>query len=339
MQPDITKITIHNNINQILGLLQDLVFMPRLNAITWSNITKQTPSLKIGYPGQHLASLITGMEGERTAARGNDICDGTEIKSCNRVDQLDTCKNCNGKVMRIEMYCPHCGSNNIKRAKDSKWLFGVKNANDLYVLTEQTNRVLFILFDYPNFHNNDFNTIQIQAFEVWNNSPRCSNFRELMTRYYNDIFQFHIGINPNKTPAPYNMWPDLFPFFQCNPIKVFDCIVYNSNTNPQFETIGYIEPHINRDNFPSIIAPINILNVDELRLLSNASDNELIPLINPGYNIHNLRDIFLIENDTTFKREITQGMFGVDEILRHYIPLRTMREPRETGVQVRGARN
>ena len=117
MQPDITKVTIDNNEERILELLNDLVFNPRIKALQWSSITKQTPNLKIGYPGQHLASLIMGMEGERTAARGNDICDGTEIKACNRIDQLDKCKNCGENVMRIESSCPVCDSEILKELK------------------------------------------------------------------------------------------------------------------------------------------------------------------------------------------------------------------------------
>ncbi len=80
------------------ALLQELVLQPRLKALEWSKVTKQTPNIKIGYPGQHLASLITGIEGSRTGARGDDLRDGTEVKSCSRVDQLDTCSNCDSSI-------------------------------------------------------------------------------------------------------------------------------------------------------------------------------------------------------------------------------------------------
>ena len=69
--------------------------------IKWSSITNQTPNLKIGYPGQHLASLITGISGTGTGARGDDIADGSEVKSCSRVDQVDKCENCKSNVMRM----------------------------------------------------------------------------------------------------------------------------------------------------------------------------------------------------------------------------------------------
>ena len=136
MIPKNSFITITDNCNKILQLLQDLVLQPRIKALEWSKVTKQTPNMKVGYPGQHLASLITGVEGSRTGARGDDLIDGTEVKSCSRVDQLDTCNYCASKVLRNEDTCPKCGSSNIKRMDDSKWLFGIKSEAELKLLTE-----------------------------------------------------------------------------------------------------------------------------------------------------------------------------------------------------------
>ena len=339
MQPDITKVTINNNEKRILELLNDLVFNPRIKALQWSSITKQTPNLKIGYPGQHLASLIMGMEGERTAARGNDICDGTEIKACNRIDQLDKCKNCGENVMRIESSCPVCDSENIKRAKDSKWLFGIKSIEELRVLTVQTNRVFLVLFDYSNFNKNDFNTIRIQAFEIWNNSERGSKFRELMEAYYYNIYLFHIENNPKKTPAPYNLWPDYFPFYQCNPIKVFNCTITNANVNPILDIDLLIEPTVNRSTLPSIIAPVSILKINELRLLENAIDADVVNNLNENFTIENFREAFSINVDSSFKSRMIELLKGIDENLRSYIPLREMNPPRVAGTQSRADRS
>ncbi len=339
MQPDTRKVTIDNNEERILGLLNDLVFNPRIKALQWSSITKQTPSLKIGYPGQHLASLIMGMEGERTAARGNDICDGTEIKACNRIDQLDKCKDCGENVMRIERLCPVCNSENIKRAKDSKWLFGIKSAEELRVLTVQTNRIFLVLFDYSHFDDNDFDTIRIQAFEIWNNSERGSKFRELMEAYYNNIYLFHIASNPRKTPAPYNLWPDYFPFYQCNPIKVFNCTVTNANENPSLDIDLLIEPTVDRNNLPSIIAPVSILKVHELRLLENALDENIVDNLNENFTVEDFKEAFSITIDTRFRARMIELLKGIDENLRSYIPLREMNPPRVTGGQSRRDRS
>lgn len=113
MVPDSNYITIDTSREFVCEFLQDVLLQPRLNILKWSEITKQTPGLRVGYPAQHLASLLTGVEGKRTAARGDDLSDGTEVKGCNRIDQLDTCKDCKGKVSRSETFCSHCGSTRI----------------------------------------------------------------------------------------------------------------------------------------------------------------------------------------------------------------------------------
>ena len=94
MQPDKTLITIRDNERLIKDFILDMIITPGRLAHKWAAITNQTPNLKIGYPAQHLASLITGMQGTATGARGNDIVDGSEVKACSKVDQLDKCRNC-----------------------------------------------------------------------------------------------------------------------------------------------------------------------------------------------------------------------------------------------------
>jgi len=161
MQPNKKFITIGDNLNKIKQLLHELVLQPRLNAIKWSAITKQTPNIKIGYPGQHLASLIAGMEGERTGARGNDLVDGSEVKSCSRINQLDICRSCRSPVARLEKRCPTCNSLDIERKNDSKWLFGIRNETELNLLLHRVKRVLLVIGDYPNFDDGDFNTLRL----------------------------------------------------------------------------------------------------------------------------------------------------------------------------------
>ena len=70
MQPDESLITIRDNERLIAEFISDMVISPRQLAHKWSEITNQTPNLKTGYPSQHLASLIVGMKGTATGARG-----------------------------------------------------------------------------------------------------------------------------------------------------------------------------------------------------------------------------------------------------------------------------
>lgn len=230
MKPNSDLITITNNEDLIKQFIKDMIIEPRRKAHYWSRITNQTPNLKIGYPAQHLASLICGMKGTATGARGDDIVDGTEVKGCSKIDQSDKCKDCGETILRTDKICPYCGSTNIKRNNDSKWLIGIRSDDELRMLLEETPRFIFIVTDYPNFEEEDFDTIRIRAFEVWVKSDRCSNFRGLMENYYNYIFKEHKKKDPNKNPAPKNLFPDNFPFYMCNPIKTFECIIEDGLT-------------------------------------------------------------------------------------------------------------
>ena len=171
MQPDASKITISDNLGKIRTFISEVILEPRKRMLKWSAITNQTPNLKIGYPGQHLASLILGMKGTGTGARGDDIVDGTEVKSCSRIDQLDKCKDCKGNVLRSQTVCPKCGSSNIKRNDDSKWLIAVRSEAELEMYLRKIPRMLFVISDYPRFESGDFSSMRIRAYEIWNQSP------------------------------------------------------------------------------------------------------------------------------------------------------------------------
>lgn len=268
MKPNDELITIDDNLNKINDFISDMLISPRKNAHKWSVLTNQTPNLKMGYPGQHLASLITGMKGTATGARGNDIVDGTEVKSCSKVDQSDKCNDCKTTVLRSDKVCPNCGSSNIKRNNDSKWLIGIRNENELRMALEETPRFLFIVTDYPEFDNQNFEDIRIRAFEVWVKSERCKNFRELLRSYYYNIYLEHIKLDEKHTPAPKNIFPDGFPFYMCNPIKTFECTILNSlSSNPELNISKYIQPSIDRENIESEQMPASLLNKNELNLL------------------------------------------------------------------------
>ena len=184
MKPDTTKISIHNNLAKIKDFLSEVILEPRVRMMSWSKITNQTPNLKIGYPGQHLASLITGIKGTATGARGEDIEDGTEVKSCSRIDPVDKCKQCKKNVLRIKSVCPNCGSAKIKRNNDSKWLIPIRSEKELDLYLNRIPRMFFLISDYPNFDSEDFSTLRFASFEIWNQSARAKNFRQLLKDYY-----------------------------------------------------------------------------------------------------------------------------------------------------------
>ena len=311
-------LTISDNKRKIEELLYDLVLMPRIKALDWSQVTKQTPNMKIGYPGQHLASLITGVEGARTGARGDDLLDGTEVKTCSRVDQLDTCKKCKNKVLRIELICPHCGSDEIKRMNDSKWLFAVKSEEELKLLTEDIDRVFVSIADYPNFDDGDFDTIRFQAFEIWNRTDRHQKFGHLMSNYYHKIFLDHIKRNPRKTPAPKNFWPYSFQFYLCNPVKVFNCIVTNANTQPKLNVDFLVSPELDRSCLNPEPMPIQLLKENELNQLLEAPRSVIEPLLQHG----SYKEIEQLIRSNATSKSLVKRLPVLNEEARSYLSLR-----------------
>ena len=78
--PNKAYIEIDDNIELIRQFIEEIVIAPKQTLRKWSEITRQTSAFKLGYIGQHLASLITGVKGSGSAARGDDLLDGTEVK-------------------------------------------------------------------------------------------------------------------------------------------------------------------------------------------------------------------------------------------------------------------
>ena len=271
-------ITIDTDVKEIERLLMELILRPRRDLIRWARLTKQTPNMRIGYPGQHIASLVTGVEGARTAARGHDLSDGSEVKSCSRVDQLDKCNRCRAAVARIEATCPRCGSDSIRRSNDSKWLITVRSEAELASLLDVVPRILLILSDYPNIADEDWNTIQFQVFEIWPQAHRHKNFRTLMENYLRNIFNAHIARQPNKTPAPKNLWPYSYQFYMCNPVLTFHCVATNAIEDPKLEVMTFVDPTEDRQNVETIPMPLSILTVDEREVIREQIGQD-------GYNV------------------------------------------------------
>ena len=89
-----------------------------------------------------------------------------------------------------------------------------------------------------------------------------------MENYYNFLYKEHIDSNSSQTPAPKNLWPDKFPFYMCNPIKVFECLIENFlSGRPRIEIVHYTAPNISRKNLQSEIMPASLLHKDELNML------------------------------------------------------------------------
>ena len=270
MQPDRDLIVIDDNLQRIRDLLLDLVLKPRRDLIKWARLTKQTANIKLGYPGQHLASLVTGVEGTRTGARGHDLRDRSEVKSCSRIDQLDKCNGCHAAVARIETACPACGSDDITRRNDSKWLIAVRSQDELDYLLDEVPRLVLILGDYPHYQHQDWDTLRFQVFEIWPGHARHRHFRTLMSHYFHNIYLPHIESAPNRTPAPKNLWPYSFQFYMCNPVLTLRCLVTNASINPTITIPNYTDPDTDRSTIDPLAMPVSTLNnAEQQRLRAN----------------------------------------------------------------------
>lgn len=180
------------------ALITDLYIELRRKVNEWAAITHQTAQARMGYIGQHLVSVATGHPGGRSGARGKDLIlspnEHAEVKTCYRVDQLGKCLNCDA-VASIELECPVCGSNDIDRKDDSKWLIGIRSEEEFARILEPAYYFL-VLFDFVDLH--DPTTIRAS---IWQVNPSDLGFAYCMIDYHK---------NSAKVPgqrAPFNFWP------------------------------------------------------------------------------------------------------------------------------------
>lgn len=71
------------------NLLQEQVVEQRMLLNHWSTITAQSSQIDTGYIAQHLVSLQTQIPGQGMRGKGDDLSDGSEVKSANFLDPLD----------------------------------------------------------------------------------------------------------------------------------------------------------------------------------------------------------------------------------------------------------
>jgi hypothetical protein len=346
MKPNQQFITIDNNIEKIKDFINEIIIVPKHALKRWAIITNQTPAAKIGYIGQHLTSLITGVPGTGTGARGDDLADGSEVKSCNKVDQLDKCKECGSKVLRMQNQCPSCGSDKIDRKADSKWLFSIRDEHELKQYMN-LDRVVLLLMDYPKFDLKDYKDIRITVFELYPKESRMSVFNDLISNHYYNIYLKKIQKAKEGEEVktnPMNLHPFSFQFYKCNPIKTFECIIENIDTNPviHIDEQSYITPVMERDNSISPIPmPSDLLKDNEWdELLEKADfDNEIEPLINKSalYKQIKLSKITKSQFAQLSKKNKSIVLPYLDQKLRDYISLREIISTRQKTHYQRGA--
>jgi len=195
------------------AVIRDLYLKLRIELFNWATVTFQTPQPRMGYIGQHLTSVVTGFPGGRSGARGKDLIlpDGkfAEIKTCYRIDQLGSCAVCHELVASIELACPVCGSSNIVRKQDSKWLISPKHEADMHVLFDPAAYYL-VLFDFE-----DLRHPTVINARIWIVDPRHPGFAYCLVDYYFNIKAKSIS------GAPFNLWPFQLKFQLMEPTLIY----------------------------------------------------------------------------------------------------------------------
>ncbi len=251
---------------------------------------------------------------------GDDLEDGSEVKSCNKIDQADKCKNCGRRVMRYDEVCPYCNSSAIERKDDSKWLFSVRSKEELQQYLNM-DRVVLVLMDYPNFANNDFNDVRISVFEIYPKENRMKVFGELIQNHYQNIYL--PKLNDNAKTNPMNLHPFSFQFYKCNPIKTFECIIKNIETAPKVSVNKYIQPKTDRNSsIKSEDMPSELLKEPEWNaLINNAPYSKLKKIMT--------KNISKIELEKMTNKEKVQTIPYITEQFKGFIPLRPINSVRQ----------
>ncbi len=212
------------------ALIKDLYIDLRSKVNAWSEITKQTPQARMGYIGQHLVSVVTGCPGGKSGARGYDLVisptEYGEIKTCYRVDQLGSCCKCGAVVSSLENECASCGSKDIARKDDSKWLISIRTDEEFSKILVPS-RYYFVLFEFSDLSDTANSDI---IASIWEVDPKNKGFAYCMVDYYLNI----------KNNAPFNMWPYSLKFALTNPKLIYRSIISPDGTinTEVFPTLG-----------------------------------------------------------------------------------------------------
>lgn len=225
-------------------LIQDLYLDLRRRTRQWAAITLQTAQARMGYIGQHLVSVATGLRGGRSGARGHDLlhADGTpgEIKTCYRVDQLGKCRDCNSGVAPDEKECASCGSTDLERKDDSKWLISLRNEAE-YAELLAPSRYYLVLFEFTELARPD--TI---LASIWTVKPTTPGFILCMVDYFQNIRA------ASKSKAPFNLWPYSLKFQLMRPHLLYQSVIHPDDTIDTLVFPGRDQP------VPHPLSPMNV---------------------------------------------------------------------------------
>lgn len=229
------------HISVIKELIRDMYVRYRANLMIWAEVTRQTPIVDPEYLSMHLVSIITGIPGTGTAARGFDLSDGAEVKSSSRVEQLGKCRQCGSPVTSLEEVCGNCGSRDIERKFDSHWIFSLKTEQEVDSLLSCPT-IYLVLIDYENTE-----TRRVIRIRIWKLDPR-DTFVQIFFRDYYFREYYELRIDRGEAPAPCNLHPEK-PLTKLLKPKLLFCAKIDFRT----EDTGIIIQLINSEGICDVI--------------------------------------------------------------------------------------
>lgn len=291
------------SIEAVNALLHDLYIDLRKKVNYWSALTAQTAQARMGYIGQHLVSVVTGYPGGRSGARGKDLVlpngEYGEIKTCSRVDQLGLCKSCRSPVSPNETVCAFCGSTNIERKDDSKWLLSIteeypsstalEDSEDILVNISKPKYYYFVLFEFENIKVAT-SPIVVTVYIV---DPKQNGFVLCMLDYFYNI----------KTNAPFNMWPHMLKFHLCDPK-----IIYRSKITVE----GEIQTLYFNCEEPLVVPFSNLLQYSKSKNLTQKT------LKNLCAEFHIAQSTIVSDVLTSIERKAEQFSLKNEEVIRKF---------------------
>jgi hypothetical protein len=178
MVNELKKLSLETRKDLIIRLLQEQVLEQRDKLRFWRDLTNQAAQIDTGYIGQHLVSLITSVPGSSMRGKGDDLEDGSEVKSANFIDSLDK-----------------------KGAVAPRWNF---SSNDLASMESYLNCPHIYLVSV------DFNKNNLFRARVWKIEPK--KHKVLFSRYHE--WMDKLGIpklsNPNRPGVNFQLFPPRF---------------------------------------------------------------------------------------------------------------------------------
>jgi hypothetical protein len=87
--PQLNKLSLQESRDLAIRLVDEQLVKARERLHYWRAITNQPAQIDTGYVAQHLVSIVTGIRGGGMRGKGDDLVDGSEVKSANFLDAFD----------------------------------------------------------------------------------------------------------------------------------------------------------------------------------------------------------------------------------------------------------